>query len=179
MKDEEDQNLESQRERFVTELSAAQSLLYRYIFSLLPNSSAADDVLQETNLVLWRRADEFDHAREFMPWARTIARYQVMAQCRDQARDRIILGEKLVNLIADEIESDSPPTHPHMSALEHCLSTLSHEKRDLILRRYSRGTSVEEIARSLKRPVASLSQSLYRIRQALMKCVESQLSRQS
>jgi RNA polymerase sigma-70 factor (ECF subfamily) len=169
----------SDREHFVTELSSAQSLLYRYIFSLLPNPGTADDVLQETNLALWRKADEFDRSREFMPWARTIARYQVLASCRDQKRDRIVLDENLVNLLADEIESDSPPARPRISALEHYLALLTADKRELILRRYSRSTSIEEIANSLNRPVASLSQSLYRIRQTLMKCVEKQLIKPS
>lgn len=129
--------------------------------------------------MLWRKVDEFDESQSFLPWARAIARYQVLASCRDLSRDRIVLDENLVNLIADEIESDHPPTHPQMHALEHCLSQLSSKNRELILRRYSRGTSVDSIAKSLHRPAASISQSLYRIRQALMKCVDRQSFGQS
>jgi len=36
---------------------------------MVRNAADADDVLQETNLVLWRKTADFDPAREFMPWA--------------------------------------------------------------------------------------------------------------
>ena len=162
------------KERFVSLLSSAQSGLYRHIYSLLPHPDLVDDVLQETNIVLWRKADEFDDSKDFMPWARTIARYQVLAALRDKSRDRLVLDEKLINLLSDELEEDLQSSTPRMRALEDCLSRLSGKKRDLILNRYREGSSVEQIALSHKRPVGSISQALYRIRQTLMKCVELQ-----
>lgn len=167
------------RERFVTALSAAQSSLYRHIYSLYPDSGKVDDILQETNIVLWRKVDEFDESREFMPWARTIARYQVLAAMRDKSRDPLVMNEELVDLIAAESEADDSSSLPKLHALEICLGRLSGKQRDLILRRYRRGACVEEIAHSIGRPVGSLSQALYRIRQSLMKCIESKTTSQS
>ena len=43
------------KERFVTSLTDSQDLLYAYILSLFPDVDLARDVLQETNLVLWRK----------------------------------------------------------------------------------------------------------------------------
>ena len=162
---------ELKRERFVAALGAAQSSLYRHIFSLYPDSSRVDDILQETNIILWRKVDEFDESRDFMPWARTIARYQVLAAMRDQSRDPLVMNEELINLVAADSAPDSGKP-VKLQALEVCLGKLSGRKRDLILQRYRSGASVEHIANSMKRPVGSISQALYRIRKTLLKCIE-------
>lgn len=164
--------IELKRERFIAALGAAQSALYRHIFSLFPDSGRVDDILQETNIILWRKIEEFDESREFMPWARTIARYQVLAAMRNQSRDPIPMNEELVNLVADDAQDSDSGKPIKLQALEICLGKLGGRKRDLILKRYRRGASVEEIARSMNRPVGSISQALYRIRQTLLKCIE-------
>ena len=45
---------------FSQNLTSIQKSLYGYILSLLPNRSDAEDVLQETNLILCKKATEFD-----------------------------------------------------------------------------------------------------------------------
>ncbi|MDF1745393.1 MAG: sigma factor, partial [Gimesia sp.] len=42
-------------EQFVQQLTENQNRLYGYVYSLLGDHSRAEDVLQETNLVLWRK----------------------------------------------------------------------------------------------------------------------------
>ncbi len=170
---------DQKKERFVTDLSAAQSALYRHIYSLYPNLGKVDDILQETNIVLWRKVDEFDESREFLPWARSIARFQTLAAMRNQSRDPLVLNEELVELLASESEEDSPEKSNYLLALETCLARLSGKKRDLILNRYRQGASVEDIAKTMKRPVGSLSQALYRIRRTLLKCIKHQTASSS
>ena len=55
-----------------------QRPLYAYILTLLPNRSEAEDILQETNLILCRKAGEYNPEGHFQGWAFNIARYQVM-----------------------------------------------------------------------------------------------------
>ena len=47
-------------EQFVQQLAEHQSRLFGYVYSMLGDHSRAADVLQETNLVLWRKNAEFD-----------------------------------------------------------------------------------------------------------------------
>ena len=47
------------REEFVAELTAQQGRLAAFVRTVVPNAEAAKDVLQETNLVLWQKAVEF------------------------------------------------------------------------------------------------------------------------
>src|SRR5580658_8631053 len=83
-------------------ITNAQPTLYRFIRSLLPDANAAQDVLQETNLVLWRKSDEFRDKVNFMGWAFTIARYQVLAYRRDSSREQRMFDQSLFDELADE-----------------------------------------------------------------------------
>ena len=55
-------------------------------------SQDATDVLQETNLVLWRRAHEFDTEKTFTALAYRVAYIQVLAHRKKQAHDRHIFN---------------------------------------------------------------------------------------
>ena len=52
---------------FVTQITRVQRQLHAFILSVVWDMAEADDVLQETNLVLWQKADEFDRSRDFLP----------------------------------------------------------------------------------------------------------------
>ena len=73
------QRSDEQKENFVRLLIEAQGSLYAFILTLLANADTAKDVLQETNLVLWRKNEEFEAGTHFFAWARRIAEFQVMA----------------------------------------------------------------------------------------------------
>src|SRR3954468_15193737 len=61
--------MSSESDKFVRLLTDCQSRLYAYILSILPNSSAARDVLAEANIKLWRKWQEFEQDRDFATWA--------------------------------------------------------------------------------------------------------------
>ena len=83
-------------------LTAIQRPLYAYILSLLPNRSDAEDILQETNLILCRKADEYDPNKHFQGWAFRIARYQIMAHMTKAKRSKISFSNELVDAMAEE-----------------------------------------------------------------------------
>jgi len=58
---------------YIYQVTRAQRALYCFITTLIRRPADAEDVLQETNLVLWRKAAEFISGRDFMPWALRIA----------------------------------------------------------------------------------------------------------
>ena len=165
------------QENLVALITRHQAALHAYILSLLPNQSRADDVLQETNLVLWRKAAEYDPSRPFLPWACRIAYFQVKAALRDQSRDRHIFDPELLELLAEEDDSDLERTTALDHALNDCLEELPREKRDLILHRYQPESSVNEMAAERNLTAGALAVQLHRIRQMLEICVEGKLNR--
>lgn len=50
---------------FVRLLTGNQRKLYAFILSLLRRPADADDVLQETNMVMWRKCAEFEPGTNF------------------------------------------------------------------------------------------------------------------
>ena len=166
----------NETERFVGLLTAHQNRLFGYIHSLLGDHNRAADVLQETNLVLWRKAGEFVAERPFLPWAFAIARFQVMAHLRDRGRDRCVLAPALVELVAEEAESQADRFEDTRRALRHCIARLPAGGRDLIERRYFRATAVKDLAAQDGKGLSAVKVALWRLRRRLAECVRLRLA---
>ncbi len=164
-------------ENIIGLITKNQGALRGYIYTLLPDPAVVDDILQETNLVIWRKASEFDPARPFMPWACRIALFQVKAARRDSSRDRHVFSSELVDILAAEGESSPDSTGGLDTALRDCLAELPEQKRELILSRYHPGSSVKHLADSRNETPGALSVELHRIRRILESCIRGKLNR--
>ncbi|RMG33224.1 MAG: sigma-70 family RNA polymerase sigma factor [Planctomycetota bacterium] len=163
-------------EHFVRELTGHQNRLYGYIYSLVGDHDRAADVLQETNLALWRRAAEYDPARPFLPWAFGVARMQVLAHLRDRRRDRLLLDAELAELLAEDVQRESAKLDRIQAALRECLGKLSEANRELVERRYFRSEPLEQIAQRAGRTLSAIKVALLRVRRQLGECVQRRLS---
>jgi RNA polymerase sigma-70 factor (ECF subfamily) len=160
-----------QTEHFVAELTAKQNRLYAYIMALLPNPESARDVLQETNMVLWRKSGEFVPGTDFGAWAAKIAYFQVLSHRKRRRQDRHVFDDGLLADLAQEVQLLDQPDD-RQQAMRHCLDRLPGPERELVRMRYADGGSVKRMADHFGRSVGAVSQSLYRIRQALTDCIE-------
>jgi RNA polymerase sigma-70 factor, ECF subfamily len=149
--------------------------IYAYIRSLVPNRADAENLLQETTLVLWEKFDQFEPGSDFVRWALTIARFKALNYHKQRKRDSIVFSEPLLEAI-DEVSTKlaSDPVDLRQ-VLEDCLKKLSVSDRDVFRRRFLPGTSVPQLANELGRPVTTVYHALDRIRRALVACVERQL----
>ncbi len=163
-------------ERVVALIARHQPEIHRYVLTLLPDRMLADDVVQETNLVLWRKAADYDPDRPFLPWALTIALYQVKAARRDSGRDRHVFDDALLDSLASEAHDSAAGGAELEAALARCLAELSEKQRRLILARYSPGASVQGLAAERRQSPTALSLALMRIRKALETCIERKLA---
>lgn len=161
-----------QREQFVQRLTGAQSHLYAFICSLMAGTRDARDVLQETNAVLWKKAVDYDPDRDFLTWAFTFARYQVMAHRKRVTRDRLVLDEELLGRVAAAVAEGNADLEERLLALDGCINKLSDRNRELVRRRYCDGVSVQEIAAEVRKTPTAMAVLLHRIRVALARCVE-------
>lgn len=165
-------------DRFVELLTRHQSRLYAFIYTLLPDAERAGDVFQETNMVLWRKSAEFDHSREFLPWAFAIARFQVRAARQRMRRDRHIYDEAAFDVVADHAARRAERLPQRQRALADCLQRLPEDQRNLVSRRYEQGDALERIATAVGQTANAVGVALYRIRQALAECVERRIARE-
>ncbi len=166
-----------QQEQFVSSLIACQPRLYAYILSAVADVNEAEDILQETNVVLWRKAEEAKGVDNFVAWACKVAYFQVLAYLQRRKRDRQVFDVELLQQLADET------VHQEISssraALKGCIEKLPQPHRVLLMDRYATGVTVQEIAQRMGRPVGSISQTLYRVRAALRDCILRTLGKEA
>ena len=165
-------------ESLVGALTSSQGRLYAYILTLLPHPEAARDVLQETNLVIWRKSAEAPEGSAFIGWSFRIAQLQVMAYLRDRGRERRRFNDQLMEVMDPGIRHAATTADDRMAALEHCLEKLDPASRDLIVKRYGSTGSVEELGQMLGKTANAVSRSLYRIRLALLGCIAARVARE-
>jgi RNA polymerase sigma-70 factor (ECF subfamily) len=161
---------------FADQLLAIQKGLYAYILTLIPQPEEATDVLQETNVVLWRDAGRFRPGTDFRAWAYRVAYYQVLGRRRKQNRDRLRFHESLLALLAEQAIGESAVEEEEALALRDCLDKLPPVDRKLICHRYDAGVSVKSMAADLHQPPGTLAVRLFRIRQTLLECIQEQIS---
>lgn len=158
-------------------LTALQSRLYAYLCTLLANAGDARDVLQETNLVLWKKADGYDFTRPFEPWAIRFAHFQALAWRKRQSRDRLVFGDATLDLLAEEFDG-AHTADDELRALGECLGKLPDKQRALVARRYQDAEPVNEIATSEGKPPNVIAALLYRARKALAECIAAVLAKE-
>jgi RNA polymerase sigma-70 factor, ECF subfamily len=166
----------SHTSEFVQLLTGSQSRLYAYICSLTGRPATARDILQETNVVLWDKAHEYDASRPFLAWAFRIAHFQVLAHRKTCARSRLVFDEKLVAEMAEELMTRDDEHDRRLEALGGCMDKLPRPKRELLDRRYLHNETVDQIAEGLYKAPNVVSACLYRIRRTLHECIESSLA---
>ncbi len=157
---------------FVQLMINCQSRLYAFVLTLVHDPEHANEVLQESNIVLWQKADQFEVGTNFIAWAFKIARYQVMALRQRLARDRHVFDDETLAKVADLFETQADDLDGRMSALSHCLKDLPDKSRDLIDQRYKDGMSVKVISEKLGRKANQVAVQLHRLRQTLMQCIQ-------
>jgi len=163
-------------EQFVRDLTENQNRIYGYVYSLLGDHSRASDVVQEVNLVLWRKVDEYQSDRPFLPWAFAFARFQVLAHLRDHKRDRLLLDAELAESLSGDFEQASTQVDSIRVALRVCMQELTPSNRKLIEHRYFNAMPVADVAMSAGRSAGAIKVALLRIRQQLADCVQKRIA---
>ena len=153
--------------------------MHAYIFSLVWNPADADDILQETNIVLLKKAAEYDTNRKFLPWALTIARFQALAGLKRRQRLRFVFDDALTMFLADDAAREDSILEARRLALATCLQKLPAASRDLLVRRYEPKAVVGDMAAALGLSLKTLSDRLRRIRQKLLDCINRTLAEEA
>jgi RNA polymerase sigma-70 factor (ECF subfamily) len=160
----------------VQNIANVQNRLRGFIRSLLVKSKDVDDILQEVNIVLWEKSDQFKPGTSFWAWASQIARYKVINHLRSYGRDRYVFDEEFIMQVADVAEEKFAQHDQCYDALDQCLKKLPMTQRRLLDLRYFEKHSIEKVATLTDRPSGSIKVTLYRIRSALRSCIEKQIA---
>ena len=145
--------------------------LRAFVRSCCPKAQEVDDVMQEVSVAALRKFSMLDDHAAFGPWVCLIARYELLSARRRFARDRLVLAEDVLELLADEGAQELPLRQRQLRALDRCIEKLPRERRELAIAAYAKDTTILEIAGQLKRTEGSLYQLLARILMELHRCM--------
>jgi RNA polymerase sigma-70 factor (ECF subfamily) len=153
-----------------------RSPLMRYIRTILSDSPAAEDVLQETFLLVWEKAGQLKDPEAFKTWLRRIAANTSLNYLRRGKR------KKMVSLTAaepDEEEAEEWETPSWMidctslspeelydrkeriTSVRRLIDRLPPEKREVIRLIHQEGLSIGEASRILGVPEGTVKSRLH------------------
>ena len=167
---------EDSQAEFVRLLSQHSSQLFGFVLVLTGNRSDAEDIFQNTSVVLWEKFGSFEPGTSFLAWARRIAYLQTLSVRRKSARMKT-LSDEAWNVISSEALAISDEVADRQWALEHCLEKLVASDRKLLEQKYFSHLSVAEIASVHSKGSSSIYRALSRIHCQLSQCVRQALTR--
>ncbi len=135
--------------------------VYRFIVRLTGNVSLAEDLVSEVFLDVWRQAEGFESKSQVSTWLLAIARYKALSALRRRTDER--LDDRMAATIADT--ADDPETVMHTkdrnAIVQKCLTRLSPAHREVIDLVYYHEKSVDEVARIVGVPAATVKTRMF------------------
>jgi len=140
--------------------------VHRYLMSLLRDGSAAEDVLAEVFLDVWRQAGSFAGRSSLNTWLCGIARNKAMAYRRkyQPAQDPTSLEEEADESELAEITLQKAEKGAQLKA---CIAMLGPEHREVIHLVYYQDMSIEDVSKTLDIPLNTVKTRMFYARKKL------------
>lgn len=167
--------MDHRQKDFAEAFVRGQDRVYGFIATLLPNRSDAEEVFQQTSLLLWRKWDEFEAGTDFVAWACTVAHYEVLNYIRRAERRNVALSGDVIELLVKERRQMRDRIDARRDALRACIDGLPPRQRELVESAYSGVQPINALARRMGQTVNAVYMSLRRIREALGDCIRKRL----
>lgn len=158
---------------FATLYERTSAKLYGICLRLMGNEPEAQEVLQETYIRIWQKAERFDPSKaSAITWLSVLARNKAI----DRLRRRAAPGEQLD--AASEVEDDSPSAFEIVERqqdrlrLADCLKQLDERPRVAIQAAFLDGATYLELAEREDVPLGTMKSRIRRGLQRLRGCLE-------
>ena len=148
-----------------------------YIGALVLNWSDADDLFQETCLVLWQKFDDFEPGTNFLAWALRTADFQVM-KFRTRQAQLTAFTARLRDAMMADISVRGPTRRRGLGRSPAAWIGWPPSDREMVTQCYGESVPVRRLADELGRSPQSVHHSLCRIRKWLLDCVRRELRRE-
>lgn len=157
---------------------STSSRLFGLALRVVRNRDAAEDVLQESFLTIWRSAGSYRASLSPpMAWMGLIVRSRALDALRKRTSDRADLMTELDDTLAETLEGDG--TNPmdatdaseQAFALHQCLGKLENKQREVVSLAYLRDLSHGELAEQLKLPLGTVKTWIRRGLEQLRACM--------
>jgi RNA polymerase sigma-70 factor (ECF subfamily) len=164
---------EGDRSALRTVYDATHAKLFGIVLRICRERQAAEDVLQDVYLTIWRRAGAFDPGRASpITWMATIARNRAIDRVRSSAIRRTEPEDAALEV------ADESPLAPELIAraqtatrLHTCLDTLEERQQTVIRTAFFDGLTYAELADRLTVPLGTVKSWIRRGMMKLKECL--------
>jgi RNA polymerase sigma-70 factor, ECF subfamily len=141
--------------------------IYRFVLRLLRDEMAAEDVIGDVFLDVWRQASRFEGRSAVSTWLIAIARFKALSLLRKRRDDG--LDAETAESIEDAADDPERAVTKQDKGekLRKCLAGLSAEHREIIDLVYYHEKSVEEVARIVGIPENTVKTRMFYARKKL------------
>jgi RNA polymerase sigma-70 factor (ECF subfamily) len=144
--------------------------LYAVALRVLRDADAASDVLQDALVEIWRDLPSLRDAARFEAWSYRI----LLNRCHAQRRRMYRIAEAAAVLPDDVPIGDSQASIAMRDELERGFQALTTEQRAVLVLYYYRDLGIDQIARIVGAPPATVKSRLYAARKAMRAALEAQ-----
>ncbi len=155
-----------------------QRRIFGHILTLLPRMTDAEEVFQQTCVVILGKAGQFVPGTDFVRWACQIAQFEVYNYRRRRQSERVCFNDALLDQIAARRLERGDLLEAELDAMRGCVDKLPPLDRQLIQKRYAERITSRALAAELGRPANTVYKAIQRIRRVLRDCIEKALLRE-
>jgi RNA polymerase sigma-70 factor, ECF subfamily len=141
--------------------------VFRFVTRLVGDATAAEDIVSETFIDVWRQADRFEGRSAVSTWIMSIARFKSLSARR--RRQDVELDEKVAETIADHghTPEEAMLEIDRSAQLRACLQDLSPEHREIVDLVYYHDKTIEEVAEITGAPKNTVKTRMFYARKRL------------
>lgn len=165
------------KQKFQQIIHSHHRTVFHYILSLVGNHHVAEDLTQETFVVVYRKYPGEGKIENMNAWLCKIAKIKVWEEYRRLNNRPVCLTEEVADSLAALCSSGQTESREgrQVNALRHCLKKLSPRLRKIIAWRYSEQEPIQTIAEKLRKTETNVYQILSRIRGKLAACIRKEV----
>ena len=176
-----DRQANNSRDQAILDAFKYRDALITYAYSILRDWDSAEDVLQESLVVMLNDREGLKQVKNTYAWLCGILRRKSLEILRNSKKEYGMEEDKLVGLVAESLdkhfdENQAKAMEEMRGALRHCLTVLNDSALDLLEGFYWRRESSQNLAAIYNRSVNAVKLMLSRIRKKLRKCVALRLA---
>jgi len=165
------ERLKSLSSHFVAERHA----LLGFIYGMVRDLAAAEDILQEVWIRLAEAAEREEPIEDPARWSRGVARNLILHHWRSKRGAKVVADTELLDLVEQALTDHHDYWADRRQALMECVDRLPEKSKQLLQMKYEQGLSFASMAEQLGRSLESLKMALCRVRSALVECAERRL----
>lgn len=141
--------------------------VYRFILRIVRDATAAEDLVSQVFLDVWRTAGQFQGRSQVSTWLLSIARFKALTAMRQRRFEDI--DQEDVRQIPDDAETpeSSLDRNDTSAILRACVQKLSPAHREIITLVYYHEKSVEEVGQIIGIPQSTVKTRMFYARKQL------------